>query len=106
MKASYDEKFYEQECLGHYLNVYAGRVYHSYEPALNDAEQGFSPMSDQGLLWGIDFNVDPMASVLCQSRLSAIIINRRFLDFAEGEQHHSRRRRNHPSDHQHSQVTV
>jgi len=26
MKASYDEKFYEQECLGRYLNVYSGRV--------------------------------------------------------------------------------
>jgi len=73
MKASYDEKFYEQECLGLYLNVYSGRVYHSYEPALNDAEQGFSPMSDQGLLWGIDFNVDPMASVLCQSRPGPIL---------------------------------
>jgi hypothetical protein len=50
-----------------------------------------------------DDYIDRMEDVL---EMSAIIINRRFLDFAEGEQHHSRRRRNHPSDHQHSQVTV
>jgi hypothetical protein len=68
MKASYDERFFEQECLGHYLNVYAGRVYHSYDPALNDMKLEFSPHIDRGLLWGIDFNVDPMASVLGQVR--------------------------------------
>lgn len=68
LKSSYDEKFYQQEALGLYLDVYAGRVYHGYQTDRNDAEQIFSPQDPNGLCWAIDFNVDPMASLLAQFR--------------------------------------
>lgn len=65
LKASYDDRFYQQEALGAYLDVYAGRVYHGYSRERNDKEQLYNP--HEGIAWGIDFNVDPMATVLAQT---------------------------------------
>ena len=64
LKASYDERFYQQEVLGAYLNVNAGQVYQAFERTANVQKLGV----DHGrpLLWALDFNVDPMSSVVAQ----------------------------------------
>ena len=64
LRGSYDERFFEQEALGQYVNLHAERVYHAFERAGNveDAElEGRRP-----LLWALDFNFDPMSSVVAQ----------------------------------------
>jgi len=65
LKESYDAKFYEQEVLGNYLNLTGGKVYTSFSRedhvATLEVDQG------QPLLWALDFNVDPMSSVVVQS---------------------------------------
>ena len=38
LKASYDERFYQQEVLGEYLDLHVGRVYFGYERPRNVAE--------------------------------------------------------------------
>ncbi len=80
LKHSYDGRFYEQEVLGHYLELTAGRVYFAFSRAGNVAEVGI----DEGrpLLWALDFNVDPMSSVVAQMDgeevkvLDEIVLNR------------------------------
>jgi len=64
LKASYDEKFYRQEAEGEYLNIFSGRVYHAYEADQNEAPCEFNP--HKRLNWALDFNIDPMSSVLLQ----------------------------------------
>lgn len=64
LKSSYDERFYRQEVLGEYLSVDSGRVYSSFERQAHVCEipiHGGLP-----LLWALDFNVDPMCSVVAQ----------------------------------------
>ena len=64
LKSSYDPRFYEQEVLGAYLSLNVRRVYHSFDRFENVAEvetDGRRP-----LLWALDFNVDPMSSVIAQ----------------------------------------
>jgi len=65
LKSSYDSRFYAQEVLGEYLNIQAGRVYDAFERKEN---VGAAPKLDlmKPLLWALDFNVDPMSSVVCQ----------------------------------------
>ncbi len=64
LKRSYDEKFYEQEVLGKYLSLSAGLVYSPFNRSEHVAEVAV----DEGLplLWALDFNVDPMCSVVAQ----------------------------------------
>lgn len=64
LKSSYDSRFYEQEVLGQYLSMNAGRVYPSFdrEGNIRAAEVDES----LPLLWALDFNVDPMCSVIAQ----------------------------------------
>jgi Terminase large subunit, T4likevirus-type, N-terminal len=64
LKASYDDRFYRQEAEGEYLNIFSGRVYYSYEGERNDAPLEFNLY--QRLNWALDFNIDPMSSVLLQ----------------------------------------
>jgi hypothetical protein len=64
LKRSYDGRFFAQEVLGQYLNVSAGRVYEAF-----DRERNVRPMElDKSLplMWALDFNVDPMCSVVVQ----------------------------------------
>jgi hypothetical protein len=66
LKASYDAKFFEQEVLGEYLNVQSGVVYHAFKRARNA-----KPVQvDVGLplFWALDFNVDPMSSIVAQKK--------------------------------------
>jgi len=80
LKHSYDGRFYEQEVLGQYLELTAGRVYFAFSRVGNVAEVKV----DEGrpLLWALDFNVDPMSSVVAQMDgdevrvLDEIVLNR------------------------------
>ena len=65
LKRSYDARFYEQEVLGQYLNVTAGRAYNAFDRAENVKVQEFNPW--QPLVWALDLNVDPMASIVAQA---------------------------------------
>jgi hypothetical protein len=64
LKSSYDQKFYEQEVLGMYLNLDGGRVYCSFDRNVHVQPQKVDPR--RPLLWALDFNVDPMSSVVAQ----------------------------------------
>lgn len=64
LKSSYDSRFYSQEVLGEYLTLHSGKVYASFDRLQNvsEAEADWS----LPLLWALDFNVDPMCSVVAQ----------------------------------------
>jgi hypothetical protein len=77
---SYSANFARQEVLGEYLNVFSGRAYTSFssEPrgniwrkdASNSNYRGFAPVlfkRDRPLLWSLDFNVSPGASIIAQT---------------------------------------
>jgi hypothetical protein len=64
LRDSYDQKFYEQEVLGLYLNLDGGRVYSSFDRNLHVKDVSIDPR--RPLLWALDFNVDPMSSVVAQ----------------------------------------
>ena len=65
LKDSYDEKFYQQEVLGAYLGMEGGRVYSAFDPAAH-LRSGMQINAKQPLLWAMDFNVDPMSSLIVQ----------------------------------------
>ena len=64
LKSSYDARFFEQEVLGEYLNVQAGVVYRGFNRARNvktvEVDRALP------LYWALDFNVDPMSSIVAQ----------------------------------------
>jgi phage terminase large subunit len=62
LKASYDPLFYRQEVLGEYINTTADRVYHAFSRGENVRETEI--YGDEVLLWSLDFNINPMASVI------------------------------------------
>jgi hypothetical protein len=64
LKSSYDEKFYKQEVLGEYLASDSGLVYHSFSQAMHVGELRLE--LGLPLLWAVDFNVDPMCSIVAQ----------------------------------------
>jgi hypothetical protein len=64
LKGSYDARFYEQEVLGQYLSMHAGKVYVSFEREGNVVKAEVEERLP--LLWALDFNVDPMCSVVAQ----------------------------------------
>ena len=64
LKSSYDPRFYQQEVLGEYLSLHAGRVYYAFERRHNVVEADVD--GERPLLWALDFNVDPMCSVIAQ----------------------------------------
>lgn len=64
LKDSYDERFYQQEVLGSYLNISAGQAYYSFER--NDNVRACTFDANRPLYWAMDFNVDPMSSVVVQ----------------------------------------
>jgi hypothetical protein len=66
LKASYDAKFFEQEVLGEYLNVQAGVVYHAFKRVRNVGTVELDP--NLPLFWALDFNVDPMSSIVAQKK--------------------------------------
>ncbi len=72
LKASYDERFYQQEVLGEYLSVDSGRVYSAFDRAEHVGEVLFDPYAP--LLWALDFNVDPMCSVIAQKQGDNVVV--------------------------------
>jgi phage terminase large subunit len=64
LKSSYDPKFFDQEVLGEYLNVQAGVVYREFSRARNVKPLEVDPRLP--LFWALDFNVDPMSSIVAQ----------------------------------------
>jgi len=64
LKDSYDENFYKQEVLGQYLNMTGGLVYSSFAREEHVANLSLEPHLP--VLWALDFNVDPMSSVVAQ----------------------------------------
>lgn len=64
LRKSYDERFFQQEVLGEYLKLHAGRVYYAFDRETHVADLTMDP--ERPLLWALDFNVDPMCSVVAQ----------------------------------------
>ena len=64
LRSSYDENFYRQEVLGDYLNSRGGMVYSAFGRDVNVAAQEIDPALP--IFWALDFNVDPMCSVVVQ----------------------------------------
>jgi hypothetical protein len=64
LKDSYDEKFYQQEVLGSYLSMDGGRVYAAFDR--NEHVRALTVNPYEPLLWTLDFNVDPMSSLIVQ----------------------------------------
>jgi hypothetical protein len=64
LKPSYDAKFYEQEVMGEYISLSAGLVYHAFSRMEHTADVKVDETLP--LLWALDFNVDPMCSVVAQ----------------------------------------
>lgn len=63
LKTSYGELFYRQEAQGEYLDIFGGQAFHAFADA-NVKPVAYNP--NLSLCWALDFNVDPMASVICQ----------------------------------------
>ncbi len=64
LQASYDERFYRQEALGEYLNIFAGRAYYAFDRDRNCRDLAY--LQGVPLCWALDFNVNPMCSVIAQ----------------------------------------
>ena len=63
VRECYAERFYRQEALGEYLDVFKGNAYYAF------SEENVRPVEydrDLALCWALDFNVDPMCAVICQ----------------------------------------
>lgn len=64
LKSSYDERFYKQEVLGEYLPTFGGQAYYTFDRRENMKPLEFDPRHP--LCWALDFNIDPMCSVIAQ----------------------------------------
>jgi hypothetical protein len=64
LRGSYDSKFFGQEALGEYLNVQAGVVYQEFQRQRNLREVALD--GTLPVFWALDFNVDPMCSIVAQ----------------------------------------
>ena len=72
LKSSYDPKFYEQEVMGVYLSMAGGRVYSGFDRSLHIREIEVDP--GRTLFWALDFNVDPMSSVIVQKVAGRVLV--------------------------------
>jgi len=72
LRRSYDARFYEQEALGSYLSLNSGLVYHAFDRNVNVRTMEIDGLSP--LLWALDFNVDPMSSVIAQKKDGVISV--------------------------------
>lgn len=64
LRHSYDEGFFAQEVLGQYVNPKAGLVYPAFDRLKNVRE--LEARAGYELLWALDFNVNPMTSIVGQ----------------------------------------
>jgi hypothetical protein len=64
LEKSYDAGFYQQEVLGEYLAMNTGLAYKGFDRGIHVREMSIDPTLP--LRWSLDFNVDPMSSVVAQ----------------------------------------
>lgn len=64
LKGTYGEEFYRQEVLGEYLETGTDRAYCKFNELVHVKNHGLR--EDLPLLWSLDFNVDPMCSIVAQ----------------------------------------
>ena len=64
LRSSYDERFFRQEVLGEYINTKGGLVYREFDRDRHVSEVERDPQA--ALFWALDFNVNPMCSVVAQ----------------------------------------
>ena len=72
LKHSYNEHFYRQEVLGAYEAANSDRVYTSFERASTVKRVERVPALP--LLWALDFNVNPMCSVVAQRLQGELLV--------------------------------
>ena len=64
LERSYDAALFQQEVMGEYLHMNAGLVYQSF--SRNEHVTELKRDRNLPLLWSLDFNVNPMSSVVAQ----------------------------------------
>ena len=64
LKSTYDDRLYRQEVLGEYLSMDGNRVYSAFTEDDHVTDVVVDPTKT--LFWALDFNVDPMSSVVAQ----------------------------------------
>jgi len=64
LRKSYDDQFFQQEVLGEYVAYREGRVYRAFDR--NSAVAESKPDYRLPFHWALDFNVNPMCSVVAQ----------------------------------------
>jgi hypothetical protein len=72
LKNSYDSRFFQQEVMGQYLNTQSGLVYHCFDRATHVTDVQLE--ARQKLLWALDFNVEPMSSVIVQKSRDKVVV--------------------------------
>lgn len=72
LKGSYEDTFYQQEVLGQYLSQQGGLVYRSF--SRDDNVRSIHSNPGCPLLWALDFNVDPMCSVVAQLEGTTVLV--------------------------------
>jgi hypothetical protein len=72
LRRSYGEQFFRQEVLGEYLAADSNRVYDAFvlESHVGDVKVDMR----LPLLWALDFNVDPMSSVIAQKQGETFVV--------------------------------
>lgn len=73
LRGSYDERFFEQEVMGEYVNLSAGRVYYAFERQKHVRTEPVDP--SKPLLWALDFNVNPMCSLVAQKLGKTVVVH-------------------------------
>jgi hypothetical protein len=73
LKGSYDERFFQQEALGEYLNLSSGRVYFAFDRAKHVKD--YPVDRSRPIVWALDFNVNPMCSVVAQVIGGIVIVH-------------------------------
>lgn len=64
LQACYDDTFFRQEVMGEYLNLTGGLVYSAFSRERHVRKLELDPALK--VLWALDFNVDPLSSVVVQ----------------------------------------
>jgi hypothetical protein len=100
LEKSYDENFYRQEALGQYINLDRDLVYYAFKRQDHVTSLPVDPALQ--LLWSMDFNVDPMCSIVAQRHgdtlyvVDEIVLRRATTEMAAEE--FVRRYPNHPRE--------
>jgi PBSX family phage terminase large subunit len=73
LEKSYDNKMFAQEVLGEFINTTSGRIYHAFN---RDNNLSFDAVLNPKypIYVGMDFNVNPMTAVLCQSYSDCVYV--------------------------------